>query len=319
MATRRIKLVQRVGIWALLALVTAPRLAAAGEGREIAALLRQRDQGAAAAAVAPGGQARTLAELLQRPLTVEAAVRIALLQHGSVRAAVAESDAARALWLQASLPANPEVEVSLRSSSDPGQPLQADLGVDFEISSLLLLPLRRSAAQAELGVARFQAAAEVLAVAYQARLAFFEAAARTLALAVRRQASAVAEASYAARAELFRVGNVPAVELHLERAAWESARLASNDAERAAAQARERLNAALGMTEQAPSWELALDGLAPPAPYAAADAETRALAASLELSALRSGATAAMGRAQLARAGGCSLTSRPAFTVSATA
>lgn len=303
MATRRTQTVSRVGIWALLALLAAPRSGAASEGREIATLLRQREQNAAADAMAAGGQARTVADLLKRPLTAEAAVRIALLQHGNVRAAVADSDAARALLLQASLPANPEVEVSLRSPSDPGQPLQADLGVDFEISSLLLLPLRRSAAQAELSVARYQAAADVLSVAYQARLAFFEAAARTLALEVRRQALAVAEASYAARAELFRVGNVPAVELHMERAALESARLAQNDAERMAAEARERLNAALGLNGQAPSWSLALDGLAPPVPFEAPDAETRALASSLELSALRSGALAATGRARLARTG----------------
>mgnify|MGYP000703459478 CR=1 FL=1 len=284
-----------------LALLVLPQVGVASESGEISALLRQRDPGAAAVAVQSGGAERTVADLLKRPLTADSAVRIALLSHGSVRAAIADSDAARALLLQASLPANPEVEVSLRVPHDSAQPLQADLGVDLELSSLLLLPLRRSAAQSELTVARLQAAADVLAVAYRARIAYFDAAARVLTLGIRRQALEVAEASYAARAELFRVGNIPAVDLHLERAALAAARLAQNDAERAAAEARERLNAALGLDTASPAWSLSLDGLTAPAGFEAHDAEARAVAASLELLALRSGATAAEGRARLAR------------------
>lgn len=287
---------------ALALLVCWPQVGAAGESREVGALLRQREQGAAAEAVTSGRAERTVAELLKRPLTADAAVRLALLSHGGVRAAIADSDAARALLQQASLPANPEVEVSLRVPHDSAQPLQADLGVDLELSSLLLLPLRRSAAQSELSVARLQAAADVLAVAYRARIAYFDAAAGALVLSIRRQAVEVAEASYAARAELSRVGNIPAVELHLERAALEAARLARNDAERAAAEARERLSAALGLDAASPAWTLSLEGLTEPAAPEAQGAEARAVAASLELLALRSGAAAAEGRARLSRA-----------------
>lgn len=284
-----------------LALLVLPQVAAAGEGGEIASLLRQRQQGTAAEAVTSSRAESAVADLLKRPLTADSAVRIALLSHGSVRAAIAESDAARALLQQASLPANPEVEVSLRVPHDSAQPLQADLGVDLEISSLLLLPLRRSAAQSELSLARLQAAADVLAVAYRARIAYFDATASELALDIRRQAVEVAEASYAARAELFRVGNIPAVDLHLERAALEAARLAHNDAERMAAEARERLNAALGLDVVSPVWSLSLEGLTAPAAFATQDAEARAVAASLELLALQIGATAASGRARLLR------------------
>lgn len=301
--TARTWLARAAGLALLLAEIW-PQVGIAGESGEIGSLLRQREQGVAAEAVTSGRSESTVADLLKRPLTADSAVRIALLSHGSVRAAIAESDAARALLLQASLPANPEVEVSLRVPHDSAQPLQADLGVDLEISSLLLLPLRRSAAQSELSVARLQAAAEVLAVAYRARIAYFDAAASALTLTIRRQAVEVAEASYAARAELFRVGNIPAVELHLERAAQEAARLARNDAERSAAEARERLNAALGLDAASPDWSLSLDGLTAPAAFEAKDAEARAVAASLELLALRSGAIAAEGRARLFRQSG---------------
>lgn len=293
----------RAGLAALFALglALAPR-AGASETSEVATILRQRDAGTAAAAIEGPSAAQAAAALLRAPLTADAAVRVALLQHGGVRAAVADSGAARALLLQASQPKNIEVEVSLRAPSDPGQPLQADLGVDYELSSLILLPLRRSAAQSELGVARVQAAAEVLRVAYQARLAFYEAAARAGMLAVRRQALAVADASYAARAELFRAGNVPAAELHQERAALETARLQENDAERADREARERLSAALGLSGELPAPVLAPDALTAPAALELPDAEARAVAASLDLAALRGGVALAHGRARLARA-----------------
>lgn len=298
------KTLARLGVWAALALLLPTPPARAKEAGELAALLRQREQGPAAEAVASGPQNATVSELLKSPLTADAAVRIALLQHGGVRAAVADSEAARALLLQASLPKNPEVEVDLRSSSDPTQGIQADLGFDLELSSLLLLPLRRSAAQSELSAARLQAAAAVLGVAYQARIAYFDAAARSLTLAVRRQALAVAEASYAARAELFRVGNIPAFELHLERAALETARLTLNEAERAEREAREQLSAALGLFGKEAMWSLSPDGLLPSglAPVDAAEAEGRAVASSLELLAMNSSALAAQGRARAFRA-----------------
>lgn len=280
--------------------------AADSDGAAVGSLLRERGQAEIASALPQGERAEEaeLARLLSQPLNAEVAVRVALLNHGGVRAALHRLGIPRGQLLTASLPPNPEIEVSLRSSSDPGQPLQADIGIDYDISGLILLPLRRSAAKAELAAARQQAAASVLEVAYLARISFYDVAARTEQLALRQQAFAAAEASFEIREELMRKGNIPALELHQERAALEAARLEVTEAELALREAREQLNAALGLRNEQTRWSLAAGVLAAPINAPGADIEQRVAAASFELNALRSQAEAASKRGRLARVAG---------------
>lgn len=276
------------------------------ERAAVSSLLTDRGQAALSASLPQSDQTQDaeLLRLLSQPLTVENAVRLALLNHRGVRAALVALGVPRGQLTQDSLPPNPEVEISLRAPNDTAQPLQAEIGVDYEISALILLPLRRSAAISELHAARQRAASEVLDVAYRARLAFFEAATRSQQLALRQQALQVAEAAYAVREELSRVGNVAAIDLHQERAAMEAARLGTAEAELIAREARERLNAALGLSGTQTAWSIAQGSLSAPAASTGQDAEGRAIEASLDLAALRSQALGAEQRARLHRATG---------------
>lgn len=253
---------------------------------------------------AVGDEAGELQRLLAQPLGVDAAVRLALLNHRGVRAALLALGIPRGQLLQASLPPNPEVELSLRAPHDPAQPLQAEIGVDYDISSLILLPLRRSVAQSELSAARQRAAVEVLEVAYQARLAFYEVAARSEQRSLRQRAFQIAEAAYAIREELAAAGNARALDLHQERAAMESARLAVTEAELALREARERLNAALGLGGAQTGWSLASQPLTAPSAELPSEVEQQVITASFELAALRGQALAAEGRVRLQRASG---------------
>jgi cobalt-zinc-cadmium efflux system outer membrane protein len=301
---------RRPAAGALFGLLAATVPAQAGllseERAAVGSLLRERGQAALSASL-PQSHASEDAEvgrLLNQPLTVETAVRLALLNHRGVRAALVALGIPRGQLTQDSLPPNPEVEVSLRRPHDSVQPLQAEIGVDYELSALVLLPLRRSAAKSELSAARQRAASDVLDVAYRARLAFYEAAARSEQLALRQRAQKIAEAAYAVREELARAGNVPALDLHQERAAMETARLAVTEAEQLLREARERMNAALGLQGKQTAWSIAKDALSVPAGSTVDDAEQRAIEANLELAALRSQATGAEQRAHIHRAAG---------------
>lgn len=276
------------------------------ERAAVSSLLSDRGQGELSANLPQSDKTEDaeITRLLGQPLTLATAVRLALLNHRGVRAALVALGVPRGQLTQDSLPPNPEVEVSVRAPNDSAQPLQAEIGVDYEISALILLPLRRSAATSELHAARQRAASEVLDVAYRARLAFFEAAARHEQLALRKQALRVAEAAYAVREELSRVGNVAAIDLYQERAAMESARLGAAEAELIAREARERLNAALGLRGTQTAWSIAQGALSAPTPSTGQDVEERAIEASLELAALRSQALGAEQRARLHRATG---------------
>jgi outer membrane protein TolC len=294
-------------IFALLA-ATSPAHARVSteEHAAVSALLHDRGQAALSKSLPQAGKSEDaeIARLLSQPLTIDSVVRLALLNHRGVRASLLSLGVPRGQLTQDSLPPNPEVEVSLRAPQGSAQPLQAEIGVDFEISALIALPLRRSAARAELSAARQRVASEVLDVAYRARLAFFDVAARSEQLALRQQALKVAEAAYAVRAELSRVGNAVALDLHQERAAMETARLAVAEAELSAREARERLNAALGLWGTQLTWTISKDALLLPSAPTVEDAERRAIEASLELAALRGQATGAEGRARLHRATG---------------
>lgn len=302
--------VQRQLAGVLVGLLSATASVQAGgaveERAAVSALLAARGQAALSTSLPQhtGSDEEVVRHLLSQPLTVNSAVRLALLNHRGVRAALAALGVPRGQLMQDSLPPNPEAEVSLRAPSDSAQPLQAEIGIDYEISALLVLPLRRAAARTELYAARQRAAFEILDVAYRARLAFYEVAARTQQLALRQQARDLAAAAYAVREELFRAGNAAALDLQQERAAMETARLGVADAELAMREARERLNAALGLAGTQTAWSLAKDALSASTAPPAEDAEQRAIDASLEVAALRSQAMAAEQRARLHRATG---------------
>lgn len=283
----------------------------ADEGAAVARLLSERGQTSTAASLptASRQEEAEIARLLREPLTAAAAVRLALLQHRGVRAALIALGIPRGQLLTAGLPPNPEVEISLRAPQS-AQPLQAEIGVDYEISALILLPLRRSAARSELQAERLRAASTILSIAYVARQAFYDAAAALEQQALRQRALQVAEAAYAVRAELARVGNIPTLDLQQERAALESARLDVTEAELSAQLARQGLNAALGLVGAQTGWSLAPAALALPtdgadgADGADAENEQRVIEASLELAALRSQASGAEGRARMLRVAG---------------
>lgn len=276
------------------------------ERAAVVGLLAERQSSDAISSLPSSSQEETaeIGRLLATPLTVDTAVRLALINHRGVRAALLALGVPRGQLLQASLPPNPEIEISLRAPHDTTQPLQAEIGVDYDISALILLPLRRSVAKTELSAARQRAAAEVLEVVYQARLAFYDVAARGELRDLRQRAFQTAEAAYAIRDELAAAGNARALDLHQERAAMESARLAVIEADLALREARERLNSALGLVGAQTGWSLAAVSLPAPAAALIPDAEQRVIRANFDLAALRGQALAAEGRARMQRAAG---------------
>ena len=102
----------------------------ADEGAAVARLLSERGQTSTAASLptASRQEEAEIARLLREPLTAAAAVRLALLQHRGVRAALIALGIPRGQLLTAGLPPNPEVEISLRAPQS-AQPLQAEIGL----------------------------------------------------------------------------------------------------------------------------------------------------------------------------------------------
>ncbi|HRI69735.1 MAG TPA: TolC family protein [Polyangium sp.] len=223
-------------------------------------------------------------KILAKPLTVDNAVQLALAQNRDLRASMYELGIARGQALQASLLPNPEIEVSLRKQEDPFQDLQADLGFEYNLSALILVPLRKGVADAEFEATRVRVARDVLETAYQARLAFYDVQARQTILDLRKRAFDAFQASYAAAEELHRVGNLADIDFATQRAAVEAARIEVAEAENAVLDARERFNVAAGLSGTQTTWTLAAPLPHPDdAAFDPASNEKKAIAASLEL------------------------------------
>jgi outer membrane protein TolC len=244
-------------------------------------------------------------KLLSRPLDADAAVRIALVHNRDLRAAFYEIGIAQGQFVQSGLLPNPEIDFGLRRSLDPAQPLQVDIGLEYNVSALLLLPMRKGVAEAELSAERLRVAGEVLDTAYRARTAFYTVQARRQELDLRARALTAFQAGYAAAAELHRVGNLPDVDLATQRAAVESSRIDVAEAENALLDARENLNATLGLSGEQTRWSVEAPLADPPAEALAAEQlEKRAVEASFELAELEARMQVASRRAGLARTEG---------------
>lgn len=215
-------------------------------------------------------------------LTLERAVELALSNHPESRAVLEELGVARGQWGQAGLLPNPEVEFELR---DPGgaQSAQLDLGLELNLTAMVLAPARASVAAASLEAARLRTAGRLLELAFRARLAFLEAQAAQQRFELRERLLESQQASYATALELSRVGNLVPLALADELSQVELARVQVAEAENALLDARERLNQALGLFGPATQWRLEAPLAMPEATVVSDEAEAKVVAASLEL------------------------------------
>lgn len=239
--------------------------------------------------------------LVERPMDVDAAVRIALLNNRELRATVHEMGIARGRYVQATLLPNPVVE-----TERPIEPeIRYEAGVEYDLTHALLTPLRARAARTEVDAARYRTARAVIDVGFAARSAFHSAQAAAQRLAVaRRTLDALAAGRDAARA-LLEAGNVPALTVASQEAAYERARALVSQLELEVAATREALNRTLGLHGTQTSWQLA--GVLSPVPdqhVIATDLESKVLAASSELAETRSRLDGVARRTGVARAEG---------------
>ena len=223
--------------------------------------------------------------LLTKPIDVDAAVRIALLSNRELRATLREMGVTRGRLAQGVVLPNPVVEVELL----PERTSNFELRVEYDITGLILAPLRANAAGPMLDAARYRAAAAVLGTGQRARAAFYVALAAQQKLVLSRASLDTLTAARDAARALFHAGNLRELDLATEEAECGQGRVDVADAELAAADAREALVRALGLHGVQANVELA--GALPALPEAVSargDLESRVVEASFDLKARKS-------------------------------
>jgi cobalt-zinc-cadmium efflux system outer membrane protein len=204
---------------------------------------------------------RSVQALLKRTLTADSAAQIALLNNRDVQAELEELGIARADYLQALLPRNPEFSFH-RDFSSEGR--STEFSVVGEVIDLLLLPFRQKVASAQLERAKLKTASEVLSVVSETKEAFYTLQARQQLLGRLKLIATTNEASLDLAQRQHEAGNVTDLDLTNQQALYSQSKV---DVARTQAQIRsdrERLNRLMGLWGPAVGWRVA-DQL-PPVP-----------------------------------------------------
>ncbi len=201
-----------------------------------------------------------LRPLLAGDLTAERAVEIAFAHNGDLLAALEELGVARGDLIAARTVRNPILDGEVRFPGRPAHPFE--LALTKTLIDLFQLPQRRALGQAEFEAARLRVTAAVLGFAAEVRAGYYSLQAAQQALGQQQTITAAAEVS----AELVRrqheAGNVSDLDLEIEQARYERAKLDLARTQLDEIEARERLLADLGAPDGLP---LTLPAQMPPA------------------------------------------------------
>jgi cobalt-zinc-cadmium efflux system outer membrane protein len=249
----------------------------AGGGAAIDAELRSRS------GLGPAAGRMRIEALLADGLSLDDALRIALVRNAKLLASYEDLDIAYADLLQAGLPDNPSFDGSARFLEDGGGTI-IEAAVVQPLMTLLLAPQRRRIAQAEACAVRARLMADALRVLGHVRKAWYGLVAAEQSVELRQTSTLAARAAHEAAAELRRAGNITALDAIREQAFYEEERASVADAQLQAYTSREKLNQLLGLGGDLTRWTITnrLPEL-PDRVAALADIESQALCRSQDL------------------------------------
>jgi outer membrane protein TolC len=263
---------------------------------------RAFEASAAAAQTRTGGEARLLRSdadrqalqadidaLLQAPLTQDAAVRIAVLNHPGLQATYWEAGIAQADVAQAARLRNPGFGFS---RMDGGGNRETERSVSIDLAGLLTMPLRQRMAARRFDETTLRVAAAIERHVNATRRAWVEAVAARQAVAYARQVADATDASSSLMARMTQAGNASALDLARESAFHAEAGAGVLRADRLASAAREHLTRQLGLwgTQTLYTLPERLPDL-PAAPAELAGIERTALRQRLDVQAARAAAS----------------------------
>jgi len=228
--------------------------------------------------------------LLDGGVDEDEAVRIALLAHRSITASYAELGVHAGDLAQASLWANPILDVGFLFFDDG---TEIDLGLSQSFVEVFLRPGRTEVAEHELDAARARVARTIVAHAFRTRRAHVGALAARSRFEMETRRAATTESAVDLSRRLHESGSFTAREVALEEAELAARLLERSAAESAYLAAREDLTRELGLFGEAADYELA--GALRSDPAVGLDlerVESRAIGASLDLAERRAQAAA---------------------------
>lgn len=190
---------------------------------------------------------RAVHDLLQQPLTVSAAVQIALLRNRRLQVRFEELGVAQADLVQAGLLKNPtlfgSIHLPITASTEPDSTL---IGA-FDLIDAFSIPAKKHVAEARLAATKAQIAADVLDFSRDVAAAYWSAVGAAQALAMRRAVLESGQAATELAKRLAAAGNMSELDQANHENELEDLALAELRAQAHAAAAREELTRAMGL------------------------------------------------------------------------
>jgi outer membrane protein TolC len=191
--------------------------------------------------------AQRVSEMLAKPLTVEDAVQVALLNNRGLQASFAELGITEAEVVQAGRLPNPGFSFARLKRGDE---IELERGLHFNLARLIAMPLIQQVETRRLAQTQGKVAMTVLSLAADTRKAYVNAVAAEETVRYMRQVQQTAEASAELARRMQQVGNFNKLQRAREQAFYADAALNLARAEQAQRSARERLTRLLGLWGQ---------------------------------------------------------------------
>ena len=201
-----------------------------------------------------------VAELLNQPLDADTAVQIALLHNRRLQATYEDIGIAYAAVVEAGTLSNPafhgDATFGLPQDPDTAHPAHDHyvFKIEMDFLSVLYGPMRKSVAESEFETAKLRVTAAVMDLAGQTRRAFYRVQSEQQMLEMFQQVVLATQAGHEFAKELYEAGNIPELDLLLQRVLHEGAKLALTAAEVTLAESREQLNRFMGLWGEETAW-----------------------------------------------------------------
>lgn len=195
-------------------------------------------------------------DLMAKPLTLDRALQVAMLNNRELRATLEELGVAQADLVDAGLLANPTISGDLVNSTR-GNGLGGGLALSQSLLSVFLIPAKRRIAKTRLSQVVVLVGQSALMLARDVRVAYMRAQAAEQTVDLHRARTQAAEVAAELADRQIEAGNINPLDHQLFAAALDHARVELADAQLAATVAREELTRLLGLWGEDVDWTFA--------------------------------------------------------------
>ena len=196
-------------------------------------------------------------QLLRKPLTVDTAVQIALLNNRSLQMTFEEIGLSAADLLQAATIPNPRFDLAIRFPDKPPSGTYQDYDVVIDFLSIIMIPLKKRVAKEQLESAALRVADATLELVLQVKTVFYSLQASQQLLRRFKEIVDTNAASLDLAQRQHEAGNIKDLALAQQQASYSRSRLDVASTEAEIRRDHERFNRLLGLWGPDTDWQIA--------------------------------------------------------------